>query len=192
MGKYYMTKESVEEYIRMAGGHDGGQIIEKIEKFLAAGASMLELGSGPGTDWKILDGRYKVCGSDLSPEFLEHLRANFPQGEFIQLDASTLNIDRSFDAIYSNKVLHHLEDEQLEISIRRQHEILNPGGVVCHTFWKGEDSETHKGLFVNYHTDTGLISLFGELFKVLLLQHYKEFEQDDSLLFVGVKKDRTI
>jgi len=189
MGKYYNTKESVDEYIKLALDHDGKQIIIQLKDFLPAGSDLLEIGSGPGTGWKILSEFYKVLGSDFSQEFLRHLRATYPDGEFIELDAITLETDRTFDGIYSNKVLHHLEDEALEASIKRQFEVLNPGGIVCHTFWNGEDSEIYNDLFVYYHSDTGIRTLFEEHFDLLLIQFYKEFEKGDSILYIGKKKE---
>ena len=188
MGKYYHTKESVEEYIKLARDHDGNQNIIRLKEFLPAGSDLLEIGSGPGTDWKILSESYHVVGSDFSKEFLKHLQAYFPDGEFADLDASTLDTDRTFDGIYSNKVLHHLEDEALEASIKRQFEILNPDGIVCHTFWRGEDSEIYNDLFVNYHTDAGIRTLFEDRFDPLLIRFYKEFEDGDSILYIGKKK----
>ena len=188
MGSYYKTRESVEEYIRLATGHDGAKNIQELLKYLPAFSSILEIGSGPGTDWQILKKNYKITGSDNSPEFLKHLKASFPEGEFLLLDASTLITNQTFDGIYSNKVLHHLEDEALETSIHRQAEILKPGGIVCHTFWKGKDSEIYNDLLVNYHTDTGLRELFETLFEPLLIKYYQEFEKSDSLLYIGKKK----
>lgn len=188
MGKYYHTRESVKEYIKAAEGHSGAKIIEELFKFLPANSDVLEIGSGPGTDWQILKQHYNVTGSDHSPEFLKHLNASFPDGEFLLLDAATLISDLKYDGIYSNKVLHHLEDEALETSIKRQAEILNPEGVVCHTFWRGEDSETFNELFVNYHSDTGLRSMFGAFFDPLLIKYYPEFEKGDSILYLGKKK----
>lgn len=188
MGKYYHTKDSVEEYIRMAEGHDGRQLIARLEEFLPAGSTLLEIGSGPGSDWKLLNKRYRVTGSDYSRVFLKHLQTRFPNGEFLKLDASTLATDLRMDGIYSNKVLHHLEDEALEASIKRQCEILNPGGIVCHSFWKGEDTEIYNELFVNYHSDEGIRDLFASYFDPLLIFFYQEFEKADSILFIGKKK----
>jgi len=189
MGKYYHTKESVEEYIRSAEGHDGRAIIARLKEYLPSNSSLLEIGSGPGTDWKILNKIYKVKGSDNSGEFLKRLLAINPDGEFLKLDAVSLDTRLSFDGIYSNKVLHHLEDEALETSIKRQFEILNPGGIVCHTFWRGEDSEIYNDLFVNYHSDEGIRMLFENHFEMRLIQFYKEFEKSDSILYIGKKKE---
>ena len=188
MGKYYNTKESVDEYIKLALNHDGKQIIIQLKEFLPAGSDLLEIGSGPGTGWKILSEFYKVLGSDFSQEFLKHLRATYPGGEFREMDATTLETDRTFNGIYSNKVLHHLEDEALEASVKRQSEVLRSGGIVCHTFWNGEDSEVYNDLFVNYHSDTGIRALFEDRFDPLRIRFYKEFEDGDSILYIGKKK----
>ena len=150
---YYKTKDSVEEYIRLAKDVNGADLIKKFNKFLPAGSIILELGTGPGTDWNILNRDYTVIGSDNSQEFLSHLVSKNPSGRFIELDAITLHIDESFDGLYSNKVLHHLKDYELANSIERQNKILNPDGIICHSFWKGEGSEIFKGLFVNYHSE---------------------------------------
>lgn len=173
----------------MATGFDGRNGISLLKEYLPAKSFVLELGSGPGTDWQILQKDYLTIGSDYSLEFLKHLSKTYPEGEFIHLDASSLLTELKFDAIYSNKVLHHLEDEDLESSIRRQAEILNPGGIVCHSFWRGEDSETYNELFVNYHSDTGLRELFEDRFEPLLIKYYKEFEDGDSILYIGKKKN---
>lgn len=187
-GEYYKTKESVEEYIQLAKNVSGKQLIEKLNQFLFSNSVLLEIGSGPGTDWKILDGYYKVIGSDNSIEFLDYLVSQNPNGEFLELDGVLLNTDKRFDGIYSNKVLHHLKDVELIHSIKRQFEILNQNGIICHSFWKGEGSEIFKGLFVNYHNEENLRELFMQYFEILLLEHYQEFEEEDSILLIARRK----
>lgn len=186
--EYYKSKESVSEYINMAEGHNGGLLIEKLKNFLPTHASLLEIGSGPGTDWKILKESFNVIGSDFSTEFLKRLMAANPNEIFLELNAVTLATDHTFDGIYSNKVLHHLKDGEIEASIIRQYEILNKDGIICHSFWEGEGSEYFKGLFVNYHSEENLTSLFEKYFELLLLETYQEFESDDSIFLIGRKK----
>ncbi len=140
-GDYYKTKESVSEYIKLAKDVNGKALIEKLKRILPLNSSLLEIGTGPGSDWNILNNSYKAIGSDNSPEFLNRLIGKNPKGEFLELDAATLITNRQFDGIYSNKVLHHLKTKELENSISRQHKILNPSGIICHSFWKGEGSE---------------------------------------------------
>lgn len=185
---YYKTKEGAAEYIKLAEGHNGKQLIEKLKPHLPNGAAVLEIGSGPGSDYEILSESYEVTGSDNSAEFLSRLQAKFPQGNFLELDAGTLKTETQFQGIYSNKVMHHLPDEALSNSVKRQAELLLSGGIVCHSFWKGEGSEEFKGMFVNYHTDAGMRKLFGDAFEILTLEEYAEFEDGDSLLLIARKK----
>ena len=185
---YYKTKESVKEYIRLAMDVNGGELINRLRKFLPSDASLLEIGSGPGTDWKLLNKHYQLVGSDNSKEFLAHLNSENPGGRFMELDAITLKTDEKFDGIYSNKVMHHLKNEELLSSIERQFALLNKGGIICHSFWAGEGSEYFKGLFVNYHTKSALEDFFVTYFEILVIAPYKEFEDEDSLLLIGRKK----
>ena len=187
-GAYYKNKESVEEYIRLAKDVSGKGLIEKLKQILPLDSVLLEIGSGPGTDWKILNDAYQVIGSDNSVAFLNHLIKENPNGEFLELDANKLKTDKKFDGIYSNKVLHHLTDIELKESIKRQSEILNSNGIVCHSFWKGEGSEIFKGLFVNYHNEDYLKKVFNSYFDILSIEKYNEFEDDDSLLLIAKNK----
>lgn len=185
---YYKTKESVEEYIHLAKDVNGKNLINQLKKFLPINSALLEIGSGPGTDWKILTNDFNVIGSDNSQEFLNHLITNNPSGKFLELDAITLNTNEKFDGIYANKVLHHLNDNELIDSIKNQKNILTTNGIICHSFWEGEGTEVFKGLFVNYHSEKSLKNLFGNDFEILLMESYEEFEENDSILLIAKKK----
>jgi cyclopropane fatty-acyl-phospholipid synthase-like methyltransferase len=187
MSDYYKEKESVEEYIHLAKDVNGTQLIEKLKMHLNQGSKLLELGSGPGTDWALLSEYYDVTGSDYSDEFLNHLVNKYPGKDFLKLDAETLTIDDKFDGIYSNKVLQHLSDAELNSSIINQSKILNDKSIICHSFWKGDGSELFKGMCVNYHQEADLRSLFEEYFEIILIDSYKEFEEYDSLLLIAKK-----
>ena len=171
----------------MAQGVNGKLLIEKLKQILPSQSSILEIGSGPGTDWRILQEFYDVVGSDNSKEFLMHLVSKNHQGKFIELDAISLKTDMRFDGIYSNKVMHHLKDDELIDSAKRQSEILNSNGIICHSFWKGMGSEIFKGLFVNYRTVTSLKKTYQKYFEILSIEEYKEFDDNDSLLLLARK-----
>lgn len=187
-GEYYKTKESVEEYIKLAKDVNGSELIDKLKQVLQADSVLLELGSGPGTDWKILNKSYNVTGSDNSTEFLNHLISENPNGEFLMLDAISLRTERKFDGIYSNKVMHHLTDDELVKSIKEQYNVLNKNGIVCHSFWKGEGNEVFKGLFVNYQNIDSLKTIYKKHFDIISIESYKEFEDNDSILLIAKKK----
>lgn len=182
---YYLTQESVNEYIDLAKGVDSSSLIEILKTYLPEQSSVLELGSGPGTDFRILKEHYSVTGSDFSPAFLNRLKKENPSDTFLQLDATTLETDLQFDAIYSNKVLQHLTDFELEKSIKHQKSVLRPKGWVGHSFWKGEGSEQFKGMMVNYQNKQSLTAFFEPMFEILHLEEYTEFENNDSLLLIA-------
>lgn len=184
---YYHTKESVEEYIEMAKEFDGRKLIEKLKDYLKQGSKVLELGSGPGKDWEILNEQFSAVGSDYSIEFLEHLKTKNKEGDFLTLNAVDIKTELHFDGIYTNKVLQHLTDSEIKSSVLRQHEILNEKGIICHSFWHGEGTETFNGMYVNYQSEIPLENLFGSCFEIKLLERYKEFDERDSILLIAEK-----
>jgi len=186
--KYYHTKESVEEYTQLAKGVNGSSLIEKLKIVLKPNSNLLELGSGSGTDWKILSETYNVTGSDNSNEFIQHLKSTFQHGNFEKLDAVSIETPEKFDGVFSNKVLHHLEDKELIASINRQSEILEEEGIICHSFWLGKGSEFFKGIFVKYHEEDELKHLFTKHFDIISIDKYAEFEDSDSILILARKK----
>lgn len=185
---YYHTPDTVQEYIKLAKDVNSLELINKFQKYLKTNATILELGSGPGTDWKILNESFNVTGSDNSTEFLKFLKESYPDGDFMQVDACELDVDQKFDGVYSNKVLHHLNDEELKKSINQQSAILTEDGIICHSFWKGEGSEVFKGLFVNYHTENKIKDVFAQHFEIELLESYQEFDPNDSIVIIARKK----
>lgn len=185
---YYHNKKSVDQYIKLAKDVNGRELISKLKNHLSPESKLLEIGSGPGTDWRILNEDFNVIGSDNSKEFLKHLRSNNPSGIFLEIDAITINTKENFKGIYSNKVLQHLTNEELSDSIKRQYEVLTDGGIVCHSFWKGEGAEFYNGLFVNYQTEESLTKLFETYFYLLTMDSYAEFEDGDSILLIGKRK----
>lgn len=185
---YYQTKESVEEYIQLAKEVDGRNIITKLNQFAPNNATILELGTGPGSDWEILNEDYNITGSDNSEEFLEHLKSTYPTGEFLNLDAVSIQTENQYNTIYSNKVMHHLKDDDLKTSFKNQLNHLSENGIICHSYWKGEGSEVFKGLFVNYHLEEDITSLLEPQFEILLLEEYAEFEEGDSFFVIAKKR----
>ena len=113
--------------------------------------------------------------------FIERFRKQHPSADLIRIDAVEMDIDRKFDCIYSNKVLHHLSAEELKTSLQQQARVLNSKGIALHSFWHGDKEETHHGLRFVYYTEESLTKLVGPEYEVLDLQCYEEMEPDDSL-----------
>ena len=178
---FYDDKKTALQYISMADGYDGRELIEVLKSHLPEGASVLELGMGPGIDLNLLKAHFEATGSDNSQFFLDRYLATYPGSDLIHLDAVALNIKRIFDCIYSNKVLHHLTGEELTKSLLRQTQILPANGLIMHSFWHGTGVEEHHGLKFNYQTEATLRSIIGEFFNVVDIVIYKEMEEGDSL-----------
>lgn len=185
---YFDDVKNVDEYIRMVEGYDGRELIAILKEHLPAGATVLELGMGPGKDLDLLAQAYTVTGSDYSDVFLERYREKYPTADTLKLDAATVETDRTFDCIYSNKVLHHLTKSDLRRSFARQKERLTDNGLLMHSFWFGSKEEEFNGLRFVYYTEEELFNTIGPGFEVAAMDRYKELEDDDSFYIVLRKK----
>lgn len=186
---FYNEIENVELYISMCEGYSAKDQLKLLFKTLQDGSSLLELGTGPGNDLALLTSKYNVVGSDSSPAFLKKLQRRFPENEFLELDASTIKTNMVFDAIYSNKILHHLTDEEIETSFDRQFELLNPGGYIYHLIWS--KIETPKGLedlhFIPRNSEK-VKEMLHNKFEVISVDAFEEFEENDSLAILARKR----
>jgi SAM-dependent methyltransferase len=180
----FNTRKSAAEYILMADGYDGRAIVDVLNKYLKPGSAVLEIGMGPGKDIELLEENYRVTGSDLSRVFLDMYREKKPGADLLCLDAINLETNRRFDCIYSNKVLHYLSPDDMKQSFARQFEVLNPGGLLCHTLWYGDKEIEVKGMKFYYYTAEKIMASVTGMFNLQLAQNYREMDTDDSLLVI--------
>jgi SAM-dependent methyltransferase len=108
-----------------------------------AGNSVLDYGCGHGMAAVVL-ARHgaRVTAFDLSAEYVAEAReraaANEVHVDFLQADAHALPFaDESFDAVWGNAVLHHLD---LRLAGAELHRVLRPGGVAVFSEPWGENS----------------------------------------------------
>ena len=184
----YHSKEGIEQYVEMADGYDGASLVELLHQHLGDGALLLELGMGPGKDLDLLSKFYNVTGSDFSDLFLDRYRETHPDADLLTLDAVDIDTDRVFDAIYSNKVLHHLNDLDLEKSAVAQAAVLHRRGLILHTFWYGHGIEEHAGMKFYMRDKSFLRKVFEPLFEIVVLDRYEEMEADDSLVMLARRR----
>ena len=182
--EFYETEKGVEDYIKLADGYDGAELIEWLCNYLPENSSVLELGMGPGKDLDILLKTYRATGSDFSQLFLDRYLKQNPDADLLQLDAVTMDTARRFDAIYSNKVLQHLSVVACRQSLAAQHKILNEGGIVLHALWYGNDYEEHAGMGFQQYTAESFAELLEGRFEILETKIFTEMEKDDSIAFV--------
>ena len=186
---YFDNGKNVEDYIAMAEGYDGAELIAVLRRHLPAGSTVLELGMGPGIDLDMLSTTYQAVGSDASRVFVDRYRQSHPNSDVLLLDAVVMDTDRTFDGVYSNKVLHHLSQEELSLSLSRQKSVLSAGGLILHTFWRGDKVEVMQGLRFVYYTEKKLRAIVERDFEILAMERYKEMHAKDSLYVVARRRD---
>ena len=178
---FYDKEENIEKYAQFIPNHDGAELIRVLKTQLPKGSTVLELGIGPGKDFELLRNDYDVTGSDNSLVFLDKYRRRNPQANLLQLDARKLETDKTFDCIYSNKVLIHLTPEELGRSLVRQREILNENGLLLHSFWHGNKEDVYDDLRITYYTEQQLLNMMKELYEVLEIKKHAKMTDGDSV-----------
>lgn len=185
---FFDTEQGVEQYIKIAEGYDGAELIKILQEHLSENSTVLELGIGPGKDLEILKKIYTVTGSDKSQVFLDKYKEKYQDSDLLLLDAVMIQTNRKFDCIYSNKVLHHLTKEDLKKSLQRQKDVLNSRGIAFHSFWKGSKVEKMKDLLFTYYEIEDLRKMAESDFEILVIKTYTEMEKDDSIYTVLRKR----
>lgn len=187
---FYDNAENVNKYIDMCAEYDGSNLYALVKENLQVGATLLELGSGPGFDIPFLSEHYQVTGSDFSDEFLVRCREKNTAIPFVKINALTMDIESKFDCIYSNKVLHHLTEIELATSLALQSEKLNEGGLIAHSFWMGDENEQMHGMRFTYYSRSDLLAIITEKFEVITTLSYQEFSESDSLFVIARLKNK--
>lgn len=185
--KFYHDSRNVDDYIHMAKGFDGRYLIEQLGTYIEPGASVLEIGMGPGKDLDILKDAYNATGTDESEIFVDRYRILNKGADVFKLDAIQMDTERTFDCIYSNKVLMHLKREEMIDSLRKQMACLNENGILFHALWKGKGQESFDGLLFVYYTEDELRNILEHEFNILDVCTYTESEENDSL-YIVIKK----
>ena len=181
---FFDQADNVRYYMKMVEGYDGKEMIQRLDIFLKPGSRLLEIGMGPGKDLDLLKKKYEVTGSDSSDVFLQLYRDKNPASNLINLDAVSLETNRTFNCIFSNKVLQHLTREDMCKSLIRQLDLLEDKGIAVHTLWKGTGEELHHDLLFVYYTPKEISKMIPDGYKVLEISLYKEEEKDDSIFLV--------
>ncbi len=183
---YFSKRENVDLYSSMMDGYDNGFIMNSVEKVLQKNATLLELGMGTGVDLISLSENYQVVGSDNSPLFVSDFKLK-SKLDVCVLDAVSVDIDKKFDCIFSNKVLQHLSKEDFVTSLKNQIKHLNENGILFFTLWHGkyrEEFEMDGQLRFVYYDKATIENLLPTEVKIEDVIYYKEFEENDSMIVI--------
>ena len=86
-------------------------IANYINYFMTEEQSVLDVGCGAGDTLAQLKGNRKV-GIDISPKMIEVARSNYPDIEFLQMDAENIQLDEKFDVIVLSNVIGYFDNIQ--------------------------------------------------------------------------------
>ncbi|MEX0299750.1 MAG: trans-aconitate 2-methyltransferase [Kordiimonas sp.] len=185
---FYHNTDNAVAYAKMCEGYDAADQLGLLHKHLPTGAKLLEIGSGPGNDIALLNEKYDVTASDYSPAFLKMVKERFPDVMTKLLDAVALDIEGPFNAIYSNKVLQHLTDDELSKSFSRQASLLSDQGLIYHLIWTELDyPDAPHGLQYIARSEQEIATAMAPNFEVVATQSFGEFSDNDSLVILARK-----
>ncbi len=92
--------------------------------------TVLELGSGGGNNALYLKSRFEMTLVDLSPRMLAVSRALNPECEHREGDMRTVNLERTFDAVFIHDAIMYMTSEtDLRAAIRNAYRHCHAGGV---------------------------------------------------------------
>jgi trans-aconitate methyltransferase len=121
------------------------------------GERILDLGCGTGQlTAKIADAGASVLGLDASPDMIGQARQNYPRLQFKLEDATSMQFQSEFDAVFSNAALHWMLDAAaVAKNIARA---LKPGGrFVAELGGKGNIGQIVSAIEMTLELHTGSV-----------------------------------
>jgi len=104
------------------------------ERLSGTGLALLDAGCGAGGFLRFARGLGvfdRLCGVDMSAEAIELAREQVPGAELHVGSLTTLPFeDGAFDVVALNDVLQHVEEADVEVSLRELRRVTAPGGTL--------------------------------------------------------------
>lgn len=126
--------------------HYGEAVLDLID--LPEGSRIVDLGCGNGTlTQKLFEKGYQVIGIDDSPDMLRLAREQHQNIAFQQGDARDFRLEEKADGIFSNAVLHWIDDADQDRMLANLSAQLKDGGLlVCEFGGQGCAETVHAAL----------------------------------------------
>ncbi len=108
------------------------QIVRYCDYFSHDEFSVLEIGCGTGRLIGSIKGKNRV-GIDFSSKMLDQARKNYPDVEFLEMQAEEIQMDRKFDLIIISDLVGYLDDVQAVFTCIQQ--LCHPNTKVLVTYY---------------------------------------------------------
>jgi len=114
--------------------------IKFLKSLLKPKSSILDLGCGSGRDAIYLSKLgYLVTGIDLSKKMIKYAKKLGSKADFKVMDMKKLNFkDNSFESVWANASLLHLNKNDINEVLRKIHGVLNKNGIFYLSLKKGK------------------------------------------------------
>lgn len=138
----YEDPEVVEAYWNRSKTKPNTQNLDRMVELLGVGASVLDLGCGPGRDSSYLALKgLEVVGVDYSTQMIakaKELHDNISHLVFKTMDMNNLTFEKeSFDGVWASASLLHIPKRGLPHVFMEIYRVLNKGGTLFVSVMKG-------------------------------------------------------
>src|SRR3989344_2111794 len=174
--------------------------INAFAETLPKGGRILDVGCAFGRDSKIFAEKgFKVLGIDYSSAMIKRARESVPEIEFRVEDVRTLDEqDASFDGVWMNAVLVHIEKQDIQGVFAGIRRILKRGGILCASFKVGtgeglskderyEGAEKFWSYFSQIEMKNFAASAGFELVTMMKQEHPSAYIDKEMLCFIARK-----
>jgi ubiquinone/menaquinone biosynthesis C-methylase UbiE len=133
-GKYAQTNQ------------DRSNLVTHIARFVSLvkpGGWVVDVGCGPGFDTAVFQQHnFKTIGLDYTHAMIQAGRAELGiQANFVQADMRHLPFANQIDGLWVSASLLHLTREDAPIALKRFHDVLQTGGILCLATKQGDGDE---------------------------------------------------
>lgn len=142
MDIYKAKKEQLKSYFDLAAktrvkyrkrrSYYWDSITEYCDFFVHSESSVLEIGCGTGELLNKISGRYKT-GIDFSANMIEEAKSQFPDIEFMCMEAEQIDIDRKYDVIILSNLTGYLLD--IQSVFEELHKVCHVGTKIIVTYY---------------------------------------------------------
>jgi SAM-dependent methyltransferase len=146
------------------------ELRQRFQKYLPAGAFILDLGCGSGRDSKaFIEQGYRVEAVDGSVEMCKRAESLIKQPVHLMF-FDELNADQKYDGVWACASLLHISKGHITDMIQRIERSLKPGGIFYMSVKKGDlNGERNGRIFADYQEEEIKGILTAQQFEILEL-----------------------